>query len=125
MSDSWQGLAAIVTFFLLLLFFFAAVAIAPGFVAAPASSANTTVTNLTAPVGNNSLVAGPVSQPPVVTTNGQPGSTTYIIQPGDWLSNIARQYNTTVPAILAANPQITDPDNVSPGQSILIPSVTP
>lgn len=50
---------------------------------------------------------------------------TYIIQPGDTLFTIAQRFNTTVSAILAANPQITNPNLIFPGQVITIPTTEP
>ncbi len=47
----------------------------------------------------------------------------YTIQAGDTLFSIANRFNTTVNAIMAANPQISDPDLIIPGQTIVIPSV--
>lgn len=57
-------------------------------------------------------------------TNGQPDEEfiTHTVQRGEWLSRIARQYNTTVSAILAANPGISNPNRISVGQQIRIPS---
>jgi LysM repeat protein len=56
--------------------------------------------------------------------NGEPddGYIMHTVQRGDWLSRIARQYNTTVSAILAANPDITNPNRISVGQQIRIPT---
>jgi LysM repeat protein len=45
----------------------------------------------------------------------------YIVQPGDYLSAIANTYGTTVAAILALNPQITDPNLIYPGEVLQIP----
>lgn len=45
----------------------------------------------------------------------------YIIRLGDTLSEIADRFGVTVDAILAANPDITDPDLIEVGQSIWIP----
>ncbi|MBM7581883.1 LysM repeat protein [Caldicoprobacter guelmensis] len=45
---------------------------------------------------------------------------TYIVQPGDTLYKIARKFNTTVEAILAAN-NIPNPNRIYPGQLIEIP----
>lgn len=50
---------------------------------------------------------------------------TYIVQPGDTLFFIAQRFNTTVNAILAVNPQITNPNLIFPGQVIMIPEVGP
>jgi len=46
---------------------------------------------------------------------------TYRIKSGDQLYNIARRFHVTVAEILAANPQITDPDHIVVGQVIVIP----
>ncbi|MTI81747.1 MAG: LysM peptidoglycan-binding domain-containing protein [Firmicutes bacterium] len=45
----------------------------------------------------------------------------YTIKRGDTLYQIAQRYGTTVNAILAANPQITNPSMIYPGQVITIP----
>ncbi|MCL6589624.1 MAG: LysM peptidoglycan-binding domain-containing protein [Firmicutes bacterium] len=49
-----------------------------------------------------------------------PGGSVYTIQPGDSLFSLARRFNTTVQAIIAANPGI-NPTNLQLGQSICIP----
>lgn len=49
----------------------------------------------------------------------------YVVQPGDTLASIARRFGTTVQAILAANPRITDPNLIFVGQVITIPVTTP
>jgi len=49
--------------------------------------------------------------------------TDYTVQAGDTLSTIAAAKGTTVAAILAENPQITNPDVISVGQVIRIPCV--
>lgn len=45
----------------------------------------------------------------------------YTVVSGDTLSGIARRYNTTVSAILAQNPFITNPNLIYPGEQIVIP----
>lgn len=47
--------------------------------------------------------------------------TTYVVQPGDTLSSIARNYNTTVAAIVSAN-NISNPNLIYAGQVLTIPS---
>lgn len=42
----------------------------------------------------------------------------HIVQPGEYLAVIARNYGTTVQNILWANPQITNPNRIYPGQVI-------
>lgn len=48
----------------------------------------------------------------------------YVVVPGDTLSGIAGQFGVTLDALEAANPQITDPDLIFPGQAVGIPSDT-
>lgn len=48
----------------------------------------------------------------------------YTVQPGDRLSTIAGRFGITTQAILAANPQITDPNLISSGQVIKLPHPT-
>jgi LysM repeat protein len=45
----------------------------------------------------------------------------YVVKPGETLSSIARKFGVTLQALLAANPDITDPARVRDGQTILIP----
>ena len=94
------------------------------------------------------LVAGSSRQPTAVGTNGGVGATgspangtvapatptpvpeatptptprSYKIQPGDRLRQIAREFGVTVEQIMAANPEIADPNDIQVGQRILIPS---
>lgn len=64
----------------------------------------------------NVLVRGIVTGPcPAGTTQ-----TDYVVVRGDTLSAIARRFGTTVSAIVAVNPQITDPNVIFPGQIIII-----
>jgi LysM repeat protein len=51
--------------------------------------------------------------------------TTYIVQVGDTLRSIAVKFNRDPDAILIANPQITDTNQVNPGQVIRIPPKEP
>lgn len=46
------------------------------------------------------------------------------IRPGDTLYSIARRYNTTVQAIIAANPGI-NPNNLPVGELVCVPNPTP
>jgi LysM repeat protein len=53
-----------------------------------------------------------------------PGSTVYTIRPGDTLYRIARQFNTTVDAIIQANPGII-PESLQVARRICIPGTIP
>ncbi len=51
----------------------------------------------------------------------QGATVNHIVQPGEYLALIARNYGTTVHAILAINPQITNMNRIYPGQVVLVP----
>ncbi len=51
-----------------------------------------------------------------------PGGRLYTIVPGDTLYSIARRFNTTIAAILSANPGMIDPNYLRVGQIICIPT---
>jgi len=48
-------------------------------------------------------------------------ATTYIVQPGDSLWKIAVKYQVGISELVAANPQITNPNLIYPNQKINIP----
>lgn len=48
----------------------------------------------------------------------------YVVVKGDTLWKIARANNLSLDALLAANPQITDPNYIMPGQVLNIPGAT-
>lgn len=49
-----------------------------------------------------------------------PGTTAYIVKPGDTFYKLAIQFNTTIPAIISANP-LLNPNLLRIGQQICIP----
>jgi lysozyme len=51
----------------------------------------------------------------------QPPVGLYTVQSGDTLSSLALRFNTTVNALLLANPQVTNPDVLTVGQQLYIP----
>jgi hypothetical protein len=66
--------------------------------------------------------ASPTSTPaPTRTPRPSPTFTPYVVKTGQALGAIARKFGVTVQAILAANPDITDPSQIQAGQTILIP----
>ncbi|MFZ5944947.1 MAG: SafA/ExsA family spore coat assembly protein [Bacillota bacterium] len=50
-----------------------------------------------------------------------PGGFPYIVQPGDSLYYIAIRFNVSLQTLIAANPQIVNPNLIYPGQVICIP----
>ncbi|SMB98153.1 spore coat assembly protein SafA [Thermanaeromonas toyohensis ToBE] len=54
-----------------------------------------------------------------------PGGFIYVVRRGDTLFEIARRFGTTVERIVEANPQITDPNLIYPGQRLCIPVFRP
>ena len=55
------------------------------------------------------------------TGAAQGGAGTYVVQPGDTLEGIALAYGVDVGSLLAANPQVVDPDLLFAGQALRIP----
>jgi tyrosinase len=50
---------------------------------------------------------------------------TYVVQPGDTLSGIAQRFGVSLAALEAANPQVTNPNLIHPGQVLNIPGNVP
>ena len=50
------------------------------------------------------------------------GSTQYVVVSGDSLSAIAAAHDVTLSQLLAANPQISDPNLIQAGQTVTIPA---
>jgi len=66
----------------------------------------------------NKMNGLPLVARPVIQAKPQ----VYIVKPNDMLSKIALTYKKTLQDILKANPQITDPNKIRPGDKILIPA---
>jgi LysM repeat protein len=74
------------------------------------------------PIETRTAAPSPTPTPVATSTlTPSPTFTSYVVKQGDTLSSIASAYGVTVQAILAANPEITDPNRISVGQVILIP----
>jgi len=73
-------------------------------------------------IGQVICIPGPTPPPPPQTC--PIGTTPYIIRAGDTFYSIARRYNVSVDALIAANPNV-NPDNLMIGQQICIPVGTP
>lgn len=51
----------------------------------------------------------------------KPSVTVYVVQPGDTLFKIAQRFGVSLDDLIAANPDISDPNLIFPGQKIIIP----
>lgn len=129
MKDGWPGFLAIILFLILILLFLASTA-TPEITAEPQLLNNSGAATTATPAVN--LNVAPTAQlivnptlatitQPAITPIAQPGSAVYVVQPGEWLADIARRHNTTVRAILAVNPQIINPDAIQPGETLVLP----
>lgn len=73
------------------------------------------------------IPAGGTNPTPPTPVPNQPPPTnpsTYTVQRGDSLGNIARRFGTTIQQILALNPTIINPNLIYPGQVINLPGGT-
>lgn len=131
MNNGWPGFLAVILFLILILLFLASAA-TPEIAAEPQFFNNSGAVLAITPTPNPNLIVAPTAQlvVPLPVDNATqlltmptlpPGSAVYLIQPGDWLGDIARRHNTTVQAILAVNPQLTNPDTIYPGETLVLP----
>ena len=49
----------------------------------------------------------------------------YTVQQGDTMFSIAQHFGVSLNALLAANPQVTNPNQLYPGQNVCVPRTTP
>jgi LysM repeat protein len=61
-----------------------------------------------------------VDTPEVGTGTPTSGTTVHIVQPGEWIWQIARHYGVDPQAIIDAN-NLASPSNISPGDELIIP----
>jgi LysM repeat protein len=77
---------------------------------------------------NVSLIFGPLTWPHVSVATLVPcakiATTVYVVVPGDTLFGIAGRFGVPLGALEAANPQITNPNLIVPGQVVRIPTNT-
>lgn len=129
-GDRFGGLLTAIAVIAILALGVAGVIFLPGLLAGrPAASSTPAITvpptvfgPTTSPVASitPSATVGPTVAPSA-TPEPSPTPRLYRIKNGDTLGRIAQRFGVTVGDILAANPQITDPDQIIPGQVITIP----
>ena len=73
-------------------------------------------------IGPDVLFPGQVIGIPIPDLPPAVPGITYIIQTGDTLFSIAQQFGVDLDELIAANPQIADPNIIFPGQFITIPT---
>jgi hypothetical protein len=124
------GLATAIVVVAILALGVAGVIFLPGLLAGrPAATATPAITlapsalsSPTLPVASvTSVPTGGPTVAPTATPAPSPTPRLYRIKANDTLGRIAQRFGVTVGDILAANPQITDPDVIVPGQVITIP----
>jgi len=76
-------------------------------------------------IPSSAVVSATAAPPAQVTTTGTPGTavssgTTHIVQPGEWIWQIARIYGVDPQDIIDAN-NLTSPATIYPGQELIIP----
>lgn len=57
----------------------------------------------------------------VPQNQGKSGAATYTVKKGDTLWGISRKYGVTLQSLIAANPQIKNPNLIYPGNRVVIP----
>jgi LysM repeat protein len=76
---------------------------------------------LATPTVTPSPVPTPSPSPTVVAATSSPSPRIHVVQPGEYVSLIARRYGVTPQAILRAN-NISDPNYIEVGQELIIPN---
>jgi hypothetical protein len=77
--------------------------------------------------GGGSPGGSPSASPPAATASAEitpqpaPTAQVYVIKQKDTLSKVATRFGITLDELLAANPDIKNPDKISIGQQIIIP----
>ena len=74
-----------------------------------------------ATVDPNAPTVAPGTTPAAGQTPASTNPGTYQVQSGDTMGNIAEQLGVTLQDLLAANPQITNPDSIQVGDTVNIP----
>jgi LysM repeat protein len=91
-------------------------------VAACSSGAQPTESPSVAPTQLATLPPSPTPSATVAPTSSAPAATEYRIKKGDTLYAIAKRNKISLAVLLAANPQIKDPNKLKIGQLVYIPA---
>jgi LysM repeat protein len=73
-----------------------------------------------APLATATLAPATAQPTPAATASA--GTTTYVLRKGDTLAAIAKKFKITLAALRKANPQVTDPTKIRPGDKLTIPA---
>ena len=84
-------------------------------------AANPQITNANAIYPNELIHIPAASAPTHQPSPVPPRVVTYVVQSGDTMSSIAAAHNLSLAALEAANPQVSNPDSIQPGQVLNIP----
>jgi hypothetical protein len=98
----------------------AALFMLPGLLGLGGSGPNTSTTP-----GPSSVASAAPSASAEPTSTPAPTPQVYVVQSGDTLSAIATRFGVTLEALRAANPQITNVDEINIGDEITIPTTIP
>nr|WP_290666559.1 LysM domain-containing protein [Ardenticatena sp.] len=90
-------------------------------VATACGALNSAARPIATPIPITTAIAPPTSTIPLPPPTPTPRVVRYIVQEGDTLLSIAERYGTTVQTIIAANPNLENPDWIQIGQELLIP----
>lgn len=82
---------------------------------------NTAIKDYPAIIGSAQPPVQPVEPPKETPKDNTPQAAAYTVKKGDTLSKIAADHGTTLAAVIAANPQITNPNLIHVGDVVNIP----
>ena len=70
------------------------------------------------------LAESEIPTPTAIPVVIEPEELTYTVEPGDLLGTVAQRFGLTLDELLAANPQITDPNTIQVGDVVTIPEAS-
>lgn len=88
-------------------------------------AANPQITNQNVLVVGQQLCIPGAAAPPGPLPPACPGGTIVTVAPGETMSSIARRFGLGLQQLIAANPQVIDPNVLLAGQRICVPAPTP